>query len=102
MRKIFSTGNSESFRKLIELDPSLSHIKEKANAQLRQAEASEIQAITKCKQLEQSHQINQAELEKANSEFEIAKEALRLAAQKLPVTTKFVVRRDYDFTSLNA
>ena len=34
--------------------------------------------------------------------FEIAKEALRLAAQKLPVTTKFVVRRDYDFTSLNA
>ncbi|OIP81887.1 MAG: 50S ribosomal protein L16 [Porphyromonadaceae bacterium CG2_30_38_12] len=33
--------------------------------------------------------------------FEIAKEALRLAAQKLPVTTKFVVRRDYDFTSIN-
>ena len=33
--------------------------------------------------------------------FEIAKEALRLAAQKLPVTTKFVVRRDYDFTSVN-
>jgi large subunit ribosomal protein L16 len=30
--------------------------------------------------------------------FEIAKEALRLAAQKLPVTTKFVVRRDYDST----
>ena len=28
--------------------------------------------------------------------FDIAKEALRLAAQKLPVTTKFVVRRDYD------
>jgi large subunit ribosomal protein L16 len=27
---------------------------------------------------------------------EIAKEALRLAAQKLPVSTKFVVRRDYD------
>jgi large subunit ribosomal protein L16 len=27
--------------------------------------------------------------------FEIAKEALRLAAQKLPVTTKFVVRRDF-------
>jgi large subunit ribosomal protein L16 len=26
---------------------------------------------------------------------EIAKEALRLAAQKLPVATKFVVRRDY-------
>jgi hypothetical protein len=24
-----------------------------------------------------------------------------LAAQKLPVTTKFVVRRDYDFTSQN-
>jgi len=34
--------------------------------------------------------------------YEIAKEALRLAAQKLPVTTKFVVRRDYDFTSINA
>ena len=28
--------------------------------------------------------------------FEIAKEALRLGAQKLPVKTKFVVRRDYD------
>jgi large subunit ribosomal protein L16 len=27
--------------------------------------------------------------------FEVAKEALRLAAQKLPVTTKFVVRRDF-------
>ena len=27
--------------------------------------------------------------------FEVAKEALRLAAQKLPVTTKFIVRRDY-------
>ncbi len=28
--------------------------------------------------------------------MEIAKEALRLAAQKLPVTTRFVVRRDYE------
>jgi large subunit ribosomal protein L16 len=28
--------------------------------------------------------------------FEIAKEALRLGAQKLPTTTKFIVRRDYD------
>jgi large subunit ribosomal protein L16 len=27
--------------------------------------------------------------------FTVAKEALRLAAQKLPVTTKFIVRRDY-------
>jgi large subunit ribosomal protein L16 len=27
--------------------------------------------------------------------LEIAKEALRLAAQKLPITTKFLVRRDY-------
>ena len=27
--------------------------------------------------------------------MEVAKEALRLGAQKLPVTTKFVVRRDY-------
>ena len=27
--------------------------------------------------------------------LEIAKEALRLAAQKLPIATKFVVRRDY-------
>ena len=27
--------------------------------------------------------------------LEIAKEALRLAAQKLPVQTKFVIRRDY-------
>ncbi|MDD2385422.1 MAG: 50S ribosomal protein L16 [Bacteroidales bacterium] len=29
--------------------------------------------------------------------FDIAKEALRLAAQKLPIKTKFVVRHDYDF-----
>jgi large subunit ribosomal protein L16 len=34
--------------------------------------------------------------------FEIAKEALRLAAQKLPVTTKFIIRRDYDTSVLNA
>lgn len=34
--------------------------------------------------------------------FDVAKEALRLAAQKLPVTTKFVVRRDYDVNSQNA
>lgn len=27
--------------------------------------------------------------------LDVAREALRLAAQKLPVTTKFVVRRDY-------
>jgi len=27
--------------------------------------------------------------------LDVAKEALRLAAQKLPITTKFVVRRDY-------
>lgn len=27
--------------------------------------------------------------------LEIAREALRLAAQKLPVTTKFIIRRDY-------
>ncbi len=27
--------------------------------------------------------------------YEVAKEALRLGAQKFPVTTKFVVRRDY-------
>ena len=31
-----------------------------------------------------------------------AKEALRLAAQKLPVTTKFIVRRDYDAQNQNA
>lgn len=28
--------------------------------------------------------------------YGIAKEALRLAAQKLPITTKFIVRHDYD------
>ena len=28
--------------------------------------------------------------------MDVAKEALRLAAQKLPVKTKFVVARDYD------
>ena len=33
--------------------------------------------------------------------FEVAKEALRLAAQKPPVTTKFVVRRDYDMSNTN-
>jgi len=31
--------------------------------------------------------------------YEVAKEALRLAAQKLPIKTKFVVRRDFDETS---
>ncbi len=31
--------------------------------------------------------------------LEVAKEALRLAAQKMPILTKFVVRRDYDETS---
>ena len=34
--------------------------------------------------------------------YEVAKEALRLAAQKLPVATKFVVRRDYDIQNQNA
>ena len=34
--------------------------------------------------------------------FDIAKEALRLAAQKLPVTTRFIVRRDFDTTEQNA
>jgi large subunit ribosomal protein L16 len=33
--------------------------------------------------------------------FDVAKEALRLAAQKLPVATKFVVRRDYDYQNTN-
>ena len=32
--------------------------------------------------------------------LEIAKEALRLAAQKLPITTRFVVRPDYVETSI--
>jgi len=27
--------------------------------------------------------------------FEVAKEALRLGAQKLPIATKLVIRRDY-------
>ena len=31
--------------------------------------------------------------------FELAQESLRLAAQKLPVKTKFVVRRDYSTVS---
>ena len=34
--------------------------------------------------------------------FVIAKEALRLAAQKLPISTKFVMRRDYDRQLENA
>ena len=33
--------------------------------------------------------------------FEVAKEALRLGAQKLPIKTKFVVRRDFVETSSN-
>ncbi len=33
--------------------------------------------------------------ESAGSDIELAKEALRLAAQKLPIKTKFVVARDY-------
>lgn len=33
--------------------------------------------------------------------FEVAKEALRLAAQKLPIKTKFMVRRDYDMKNSN-
>ena len=28
--------------------------------------------------------------------FDVAKEALRLASQKLPVKTKFIVARDYE------
>jgi large subunit ribosomal protein L16 len=32
--------------------------------------------------------------------YEVAKEALRLAAQKLPITTKFVVRNDYTETTI--
>lgn len=31
--------------------------------------------------------------------MDVAKEALRLGAQKLPITTKFIVRRDYDEAS---
>ena len=31
--------------------------------------------------------------------FEVAKEALRLGSQKFPITTKFVVRRDYHVES---
>lgn len=34
--------------------------------------------------------------------FDIAKEALRLGAQKLPVTTKFVISNSYDFDNENA
>ncbi|MFY0591338.1 MULTISPECIES: 50S ribosomal protein L16 [Roseivirga] len=33
--------------------------------------------------------------ESSGVNIELAKEALRLAAQKLPISTKFVVRRDY-------
>ncbi|MGF1554563.1 large ribosomal subunit protein uL16, partial [Paucihalobacter sp.] len=34
--------------------------------------------------------------EVAGVPMEVAKEALRLAAQKLPVKTKFIVARDYE------
>ena len=33
--------------------------------------------------------------EVAGVSIEVAKEALRLAAQKLPVKTKFIIARDY-------
>lgn len=32
--------------------------------------------------------------------IEVAREALRLGAQKLPITTKFIVRRDYTETQI--
>lgn len=32
--------------------------------------------------------------------FDVAREALRLAAQKLPIPTKFIVRHDYDYTNI--
>ena len=32
--------------------------------------------------------------------FEVAKEALRLGAQKMPIAAKFVVRRDYDYVEI--
>lgn len=35
-------------------------------------------------------------LEAEGVPFEVAKEALRLGAQKLPIATKFVVRRDFE------
>ena len=31
--------------------------------------------------------------------YDVAQEALRLASQKLPIPTKFVVRRDYDYSN---
>jgi large subunit ribosomal protein L16 len=31
--------------------------------------------------------------------YDVAKEAMRLGAQKLPITTKFIVRRDFDETA---
>ena len=37
----------------------------------------------------------QARHRNRNADSEVAKEALRLAAQKLPISTKFVVKRDY-------
>ena len=39
-------------------------------------------------------------LEAEGVSYEIAKEALRLAAQKLPIKTKFVVRRDFVESSI--
>ena len=35
-------------------------------------------------------------LEAEGVPYEVAREALRLGAQKLPITTKFVIRRDYE------
>ena len=37
--------------------------------------------------------------EVAGVPIDIAKEALRLAAQKLPVKTKFIIANDYEYVS---
>ena len=39
-------------------------------------------------------------IEREGVPMEVAKEALRLGAQKLPIVTKFVVRHDYSETSI--
>ena len=54
--------------------------------------------VAKYNQMKLNHSVTPGRIlfEVEGVPFDIAKEALRLGAQKLPVKTKFVVRRDYD------
>ena len=52
------------------------------------------------RQIEAARQAGRILFEAEGVPMEIAQEALRLGAQKLPITTKFIVRRDYVESSI--